>query len=195
MLIRQMVRDPPAPANRHSQRESSKMVRYLLGASAAGGANAARLARDLRLPSWILQRDEVMICPDYALRLWELAEHALKVPDLAITFAERYQPGELDLYDYLFTTAPTLRDGFDISSRSCLSASRSGSGRRARTARSARLSAPPWSSSTRRPPSSRSARATWPSRCSARIRRWLGFSPAMPRRCTYPHTCVPVHTL
>ena len=98
-------------------RESSKMVRYLLGASAAGGADAARLARDLRLPGWILQRDEVMISPDYALRLWELAEHALQVPHLAITFAERYQPGELDLYDYLFTTAPTLRDGFDISSR------------------------------------------------------------------------------
>jgi AraC-like DNA-binding protein len=98
-------------------RESSKMVRYLLGASAAGGADAARLARDLRLPGWILQRDEVMISPDYALRLWELAEHALEVPHLAITFAERYQPGELDLYDYLFTTAPTLRDGFDVSSR------------------------------------------------------------------------------
>jgi len=98
-------------------RESSKMVRYLLGASAAGGADAARLARDLRLPGWILQRDDMMISPDYALRLWELAEQALEVPDLAITFAERYQPGELDLYDYLFTTAPTLRTGFDISSR------------------------------------------------------------------------------
>ena len=98
-------------------RESSKMVRYLLGASAAGGADATRIARDLRLPGWVLQRDEVMLSPDYALRLWELAEHALEIPHLAITFAERYQPGELDLYDYLFTTAPTLRDGFDISSR------------------------------------------------------------------------------
>ncbi len=98
-------------------RESSKMVRYLLGASAAGGADAAALARDVRLPGWILQRDEVMISPGYALRMWELAEHALEVPDLAITFAGRYQPGELDLYDYLFTTAPTLREGFDLSSR------------------------------------------------------------------------------
>lgn len=98
-------------------RESSKMVRYLLGASVAGGADAARLTRDLRLPGWILQHDDAMISPDYALRLWELAEHALKVPNLAITFAERYQPGELDLYDYLFSTAPTLRDGFDVSSR------------------------------------------------------------------------------
>ena len=98
-------------------RESSKMVRFLLGASAAGGADAARLARDLRLPGWILQGDEVMTSPDYALRLWELAEHALEIPDLAITFAERFQTGSLDLYDYLFTTAPTLRDGFDVSSQ------------------------------------------------------------------------------
>ena len=98
-------------------RESSRMVHYLLGASAAGGADAARLIRDLRLPGWILQRDEAMISPDYALRLWELAEHALEVPDLPITFAQRYQPGELDLYDYLFATAPTLRDGFAASSR------------------------------------------------------------------------------
>jgi hypothetical protein len=98
-------------------RESSKMVRYLLAASAAGGADAVGLAKNLGLPGWILQRDEVMISPDFALRLWELAEHALEVPDLAITFAQRYQPGELDLYDYLFTTAPTLRYGFDLSAR------------------------------------------------------------------------------
>jgi AraC-like DNA-binding protein len=98
-------------------RESSKMVRYLLGASAAGGADPAQLAGDLRLPRWVLQRDEAMISPDYALRLWELAEHALDDPHLPITFAQHYQPGELDLYDYLFATAPTLRDGFAISSR------------------------------------------------------------------------------
>jgi AraC-like DNA-binding protein len=98
-------------------RESSKMVRYLLGASAAAGVDTARLVRDLRLPGWILQRDEAMIAPHYALRLWELAEHALEDPHLAIIFAQRYQPGELDLYDYLFTTAPTLRDGFAASGR------------------------------------------------------------------------------
>jgi AraC-like DNA-binding protein len=58
-----------------------------------------------------------MISPHYALRLWELAEHALEDPQLAITFADHFQPGELDLYDYLFTTAPTLRDGMDLSGR------------------------------------------------------------------------------
>lgn len=98
-------------------RESSKMVRYLLGASAAGGADTARLVRGTQLPGWILQQDDSMISPHYALRLWELAEHALEDPQLALTFAECFQPGELDLYDYLFTTAPALRDGMDLSSR------------------------------------------------------------------------------
>jgi AraC-like DNA-binding protein len=36
---------------------------------------------------------------------------------VALTFAERFQTGSLDLYDYLFTTAATLRDGMTISSR------------------------------------------------------------------------------
>jgi AraC-like DNA-binding protein len=96
-------------------RESSKMVRYLLGAAAAGGADARRIARDARIPDWVLGRDEAMISPHFALRLWELAEHTFEDSQLPLTFAARYQAGELDLYDYLFTTAPTLRDGFDLS--------------------------------------------------------------------------------
>jgi AraC-like DNA-binding protein len=98
-------------------RESSKMARYLLGAAAAGGADAHRMARDARIPGWVLRRDEAMISPHFALQLWELAEHALEDPQLPLTVAARYETGELDLYDYLFTTAATLRDGLDLGSR------------------------------------------------------------------------------
>jgi AraC-like DNA-binding protein len=98
-------------------RESSKMITYLLGAAAAGGADPLQLARTARVPDWVLGRNDAMISPQYALRLWELAEHTLEDPQLPLTFAARYQTGELDLYDYLFTTASTLRDGFDVSSR------------------------------------------------------------------------------
>jgi AraC-like DNA-binding protein len=98
-------------------RESSRMVRHLLAASEAGGADARRLAKQAQIPGWILASDDAMISPDYALRLWELAEHALDDPQLALTFADRYQPGELDLYDYLFSTAATLRDGLSISGK------------------------------------------------------------------------------
>lgn len=58
-----------------------------------------------------------MISPRHALRLWELTEHALQDGDAALTVAARHQVGELDLCDYLFSTAATLRDGLRASSR------------------------------------------------------------------------------
>jgi len=58
-----------------------------------------------------------MISPNFALRLWELAEHEFDDAQLPLTIASHYQPGELDLYDYLFSTAPTLRGGFEVSGR------------------------------------------------------------------------------
>jgi AraC-like DNA-binding protein len=58
-----------------------------------------------------------MVSPDLALRLWERAEHALDDPRLPLTFATCYQAGQLDLYDYLFATAPTLREALILSGR------------------------------------------------------------------------------
>ena len=95
--------------------ESVKMVRFLARAFDAGGADTRRLLTEARIPGWALRGEEVMASPHFALRLWELAEHALEDPQLPLTVAARFQAGELDLYDYLFTTAPTLRDGFDLS--------------------------------------------------------------------------------
>jgi DNA-binding SARP family transcriptional activator len=97
--------------------ESAKMVHFLLRAFEAGGVNARHLANVAQVPDWVLQREEAMISPHFALRLWELGEHALEDPQLPLTVASRFQPGELDLYDYLFATAATLRDGLDLSSR------------------------------------------------------------------------------
>jgi Arabinose-binding domain of AraC transcription regulator, N-term len=91
--------------------ESVKMVRFLLTAATTEGTDPRRLARDAGLPDWVHCSDDVMISPQYALRLWELAEQALEDPQLPLTIAARYQEGEPDLYDYLFLTAPTLRDG------------------------------------------------------------------------------------
>lgn len=97
--------------------ESVKMVRSLLTAATAGGTDPRRLARDAQIPDWVLRDDDVKVSPRYALRLWELAEQALDDPQLPLTVAARYQAGELDLYDYLFITAPTLRGAFDLSIR------------------------------------------------------------------------------
>jgi AraC-like DNA-binding protein len=97
--------------------ESVQVVRFLLAAAAAGGANARQLAGQARVPAWALADEAAMISSRHALRLWELAEQALHDPDVALGVAARYQLGELGLYDYLFRTAATLGEGLEASRR------------------------------------------------------------------------------
>ena len=97
--------------------ESAKMVRFLAQAFAAGGADTRQLTSDAQIPDWVLRGEEAMVSPYFAMRMWELAEHAFEDPQLPLTVVTHLKPGELDLYDYLFTTAPTLRDGFDLGCR------------------------------------------------------------------------------
>ena len=92
-------------------RDSTALTRFLVGAARAGGADAIRLARESRLPGWALAADGTMLPSRHALRLWELIEHSIDVPHVPLVIASRYQPGALDHWDYLFTTAATLRDG------------------------------------------------------------------------------------
>jgi AraC-like DNA-binding protein len=91
--------------------------RYLLGAAAAAGADARQLARDARLPAWMLNAGRAMLPSRYAMVLFELAEHALADPDIAMTVVDRHRVGELDLFDYLFTTAASLREGLETDCR------------------------------------------------------------------------------
>jgi AraC-like DNA-binding protein len=92
-------------------------ARYLLGAAAAGGADARQMARDARLPPGALTAGEAMLPSRHVMLLWELAERALEDPHIALTVADRHRVGELDLFDYLFTTAATLREGLEIAGR------------------------------------------------------------------------------
>ena len=92
-------------------RDSVVLLRFLLGAATAGGADAVRLARESQLPAWALSADLGMLPSRHALRLWELAEHTMGVRHAPLAIASEYRPGSLDLFDYLFTTAATLRDG------------------------------------------------------------------------------------
>jgi AraC-like DNA-binding protein len=48
------------------------------------------------------------------VRLWELTEHALQDPCAGLTAVSRHQVGDLDLYDYLFATAGTVREALEI---------------------------------------------------------------------------------
>jgi len=97
--------------------ESVHMVRLVLAEAAARGANLRQLAADAQVPMWALADEGAMIPARHVLRLWELAEQALQDPQVALAAAARYRLGDLGLYDYLFTTAPTLREAQEASSR------------------------------------------------------------------------------
>jgi len=112
------VHDSQVPRRFSAPRgESVKMVRFLARAFEAGGGNARQLTSDAQIPDWALRGEEAMVSPYFAMRMWELAEHAFEDPQLPLTVVAHLKPGELDIYDYLFATAPTLRDGFDLGSR------------------------------------------------------------------------------
>jgi AraC-like DNA-binding protein len=98
--------DPDAVIN-----DSVVLPKFVLSAAAARGADARILAREAHLPGWVFTVGQGAISCLHAIRLWELAEWTLQDPDIAIDIAGRHQRGDLSLYDYLFLTAPTLRDG------------------------------------------------------------------------------------
>jgi hypothetical protein len=56
----------------------------VLGAAAASGADSRELARDARLTARILADEEAMVPSRDLVRLWELAEHAMAEPDVAL---------------------------------------------------------------------------------------------------------------
>jgi AraC-like DNA-binding protein len=91
--------------------DSVVLPKFVLSAVAARGADARVLAREARLPSWLFTAEQGVISSLYTIRLWELAEWMLESPDVAVDIAGRHQQGDLSLFDYLFLTALTLRDG------------------------------------------------------------------------------------
>jgi AraC-like DNA-binding protein len=92
--------------------DSAALVRGLLGAAHACGVDVGRLACDAEIPDWVLSAGQPLMVPlRHARRVWELAEHALGVPDVPLAMASRFGLGGWDLLDYLFATAPTVRDG------------------------------------------------------------------------------------
>lgn len=95
--------------------DSVELSRVVLGMAAARGVDARVLARDAGLPAWLLGVDQAMIASDRHARLWELAEHALGDPCAGLAAVHLHRVGDLDLYDYLFTTAATLAEALEVS--------------------------------------------------------------------------------
>lgn len=75
------------------------------------GAQRHRLAQEAGSADWALSSSTALLPADRYLRLWELVEHELRDPDVALRAAQAYTPGQLGLIDYLFLTAPTVAAG------------------------------------------------------------------------------------
>ncbi|WP_067463973.1 AraC family transcriptional regulator [Nocardia amamiensis] len=73
-----------------------------------------QLARAAALPDWVWSSSDLMVPSDSYVRLWELVEHELGDPVVALHSAATYVPGRLGLFDYLLTTAPTLGEGLAL---------------------------------------------------------------------------------
>jgi AraC-like DNA-binding protein len=95
--------------------DSVELSRLVLGMAAARGADSRVLARDAGVPAWLLGVDQAMIASGHHARLWELAEHALQDPCVGLAAVQHHRVGDLDLYDYLFTTAATVREALEVS--------------------------------------------------------------------------------
>lgn len=96
-------------------RDSVEMARLILATVSASGADAREFARGADLPDWALADREAMVPSSRVFRLWELAEHAVADPHVGLRAASRHHLGDLDLYDYLFSTAATVSDGLETS--------------------------------------------------------------------------------
>ncbi|MEV6432203.1 AraC family transcriptional regulator [Nocardia sp. NPDC051463] len=93
------------------------LPKYVLDTTGLAQSVRQRLADEVDVPSWMLSSTSAILPSDRYLRLWELAEHELDDPDVALRAALAYVPGQLGLIDYLFITAPTLGEGLALTGR------------------------------------------------------------------------------
>jgi AraC-like DNA-binding protein len=85
--------------------------RFVISELTAAGLDRDRLIRETGLPDWTMAGEDVHLPSATFSRLWEIGEHGLADPDVALNVARRYKLSSLGLYDYLFSTAPTLGAG------------------------------------------------------------------------------------
>ncbi len=85
--------------------------RFVISQLTEAGLDRDRLIRETGLPEWTMVGEDVHLPSHTFSRLWEVGEHGLGDPNVALRVASRYKLGSLGLYDYLFATAPTLGAG------------------------------------------------------------------------------------
>ncbi|MEV0685480.1 AraC family transcriptional regulator ligand-binding domain-containing protein [Nocardia sp. NPDC050378] len=90
--------------------DQSLLHRFVISQLSAAGLDRTQLIRDTGIPDWSMTGHDVHLPSETFSRLWEVGEYRLG-PDVALAVAQRYVLSSLGLYDYLFTSAPTLGAG------------------------------------------------------------------------------------
>ncbi|MEU4313556.1 AraC family transcriptional regulator ligand-binding domain-containing protein [Nocardia sp. NPDC024068] len=91
--------------------ENVAFSNFVLGNSGLNESARRQLARAAELPDWVLDAGDTMVPSTYQLNLWELVEHELAEPHVALRIGKTNTLGNFGLHDYLFSTAPTLAEG------------------------------------------------------------------------------------
>ncbi|WP_433594373.1 AraC family transcriptional regulator ligand-binding domain-containing protein [Nocardia sp. CA-145437] len=84
---------------------------FVLSQLTSMGLDRTRLIQESGVPEWTLTGGGVHVPSETFWRLWETGARMLDDPDVALRVASRYQLRATGLYDYLFTSAPTLGAG------------------------------------------------------------------------------------
>ncbi|WP_280269221.1 AraC family transcriptional regulator ligand-binding domain-containing protein [Nocardia wallacei] len=91
--------------------DQTLLHRFVLSQLTAAGLDREQVLRECGVPEWTLTGKGVHVPSSTFSRLWEVGERLLDDPDVALRVASRYQLTATRLYDYLFTSAPTVGAG------------------------------------------------------------------------------------
>ncbi|AYF76289.1 AraC family transcriptional regulator [Nocardia yunnanensis] len=91
--------------------DQTLLHRFVISQLTAMGLDRDRLIRECGVPDWTLSGGGVHVPSESFWRLWEIGARQLGDPNVALRVASRYQLKATGLYDYLFSSAPTLGAG------------------------------------------------------------------------------------
>ncbi|MEU9452046.1 AraC family transcriptional regulator ligand-binding domain-containing protein [Streptomyces sp. NPDC048277] len=93
---------------------SLALPKMVLARAAHGLRDARRLALEARIPDWAVDDGPgtvTTVSNECFLRTLELAEHHNADPDTVMRIGSTFRQGQLGVYDYLFSSGPTLAEG------------------------------------------------------------------------------------
>ncbi|MFJ9365003.1 AraC family transcriptional regulator ligand-binding domain-containing protein [Nocardia sp. NPDC101769] len=95
---------------------SGHVVRIVLDAAVRSGIDAGEAARIGNIDRKLLGDDRIRVPSESQYRLWTLMHHVIG-DDAGVRAADMADHGRLHIWDYLFSSAPSLAEGFHDASR------------------------------------------------------------------------------